>query len=124
MSSPQPPTTDDTVAPTTTWTGTSRRRHARVPLAVPVSLLLSTGAHRDTLSLEISREGLSVMAPRPVAPGTRCVVRLSLPGQEGELVLPARSIYSSYTGPSAFRIGLVFAGLDAAQQDAIARFTV
>lgn len=102
----------------------NRRSAARMPLRVTAVVELPGGVTRDAQMHDIGPGGLSLVAARPVSPGTRCTVRFELPLPSGAmaLALPARSVHSSYTGPSAFKIGMALGPLAAAQEAAILAF--
>ena len=67
------------------------------------------------MTIDVSLEGLSLSTESPIAPGSRCSVCFELPCRNGArpLQVDAKSIYSSYSGPGDFRIGMVFVDLDA-----------
>jgi hypothetical protein len=102
----------------------NRRSAVRMPLRVPASVALPGGVTREANTLDIGPAGISLLAGRPIAPGTRCTVRFELPLAAGPLILelPARSVHSSYTGPAAFKIGLAVGALSADQERAIIEF--
>jgi hypothetical protein len=102
----------------------NRRSAARMPLRVPATVELPGGVTRDAQMHDIGPGGLSIVASRPISPGTRCTVRfeLLLPGGARAMALQARSVHSSYTGPSAFKIGLAVGPIDADQEQAILAF--
>jgi hypothetical protein len=99
----------------------NRRTTVRAPLRCAAHIELSGGATREAALLDIGLQGLSLVTARPIAPGTRCILRFELPqGDAGQaMALPARVVHSSYTGPATFRIGLVFGTLEASQAAAI-----
>lgn len=76
---------------------------------------------REGTLQDMSLQGLSLFTTRPVEPGSRCVLHLVLPLPSGPraLALPAKSVYSSYTGPGAFRIGMLFMALLPEDQAAV-----
>ncbi|MDI1257793.1 PilZ domain-containing protein [Aquabacterium sp.] len=91
-------------------TASSRRIHARLAIRRPIGLIMSDGSVRSATTVDVSQVGLSMTTDKPVAPGSKCQVRLEW--QSGDalqsLELTAKSVYSSYTSPKNFRIGLVF----------------
>jgi hypothetical protein len=73
---------------------------------------------------DLSREGMSLLSPRPMPPGRHCSVSFTVPlaGGERSVTVPLKIVYSSYTGPEAFKVGAVFASLDADVAEAIRSF--
>ena len=102
----------------------SRRQHTRIAVRCPASIALANGGGRSGTTLDVSIEGLSLSTELPIAPGSRCTVRLELPCRSGArpLQVDAKSIYSSYSGPGDFRIGMVFVNLDAESESVIRDF--
>ncbi len=102
----------------------SRRRGARIAARYPVTVTMADGGDRTGTTLDLSTNGLSLCAAQPLAPGSRCTLRLELPCRNGpnRLRIDAKSIYSSYSGPGNFRIGMVFVGLDAETENTIRDF--
>lgn len=105
----------------------NRRVHPRKVLRTAATVLLPGAATpREVRTWDLGLDGMSVVSPRPIAPGTRCTIALQLPlpasPASQELSVPARALWCSLMGPEGFKVGLVFAPLDAATQDAIARF--
>lgn len=101
-----------------------RRIAARKALRVSVTLSFG-GAQASVQSRDLARDGLSVVAPRPIAPGTRCQVEFDLPlghGESRHVSATARVVYSSYVAPGEFRIGAVFTEVDAATAAALGEF--
>lgn len=90
----------------------------------PVTITLAAGTERCGTTLDLSAEGLSLFTEQPIAPGTRCTIHVVLPCRSGPrpLQTEARSVYSSYSGPGDFRIGLVFADFDAERDSVIRDF--
>lgn len=63
---------------------------------------------------DLGRDGMCLLAPRPIAPGTRCKIAFELPGGQTPLrvTATAKVVYSSYSAPGEFKIGAVFTALD------------
>jgi hypothetical protein len=103
----------------------NRRNALRMPLRVAAVVELAGGVMRDAGMLDIGPGGLSLHTARPISPGTRCMVRFELPLPSGPkaMALPARSVHSSYTGPSDFKIGMTIGPLQPEQAEAIELFT-
>ena len=73
---------------------------------------------------DIGRDGISVVAARPIAPGTRCLVEFDLPlgGSVHVIAVSAKVVYSSYAAAGEFKIGAVFIDLDEDVAKTLARF--
>jgi len=98
---------DQTQAP---GTGTSRRVDTRIAVRRAIVLVMADGSHRPGTTVDISLRGASLNTDKPIPPGSKCqllVERLS--GEGGQTVgIAAKTVYSSYSAPKVFRIGLVF----------------
>jgi hypothetical protein len=84
-------------------------------LRQPAVLIVSPGqVSRDVVVWDLGLDGMSVLSPKPVPPGSRCEVRFELP-QGGVPAMPVKAavktVYSSFVGRDGFRIGLVFTQL-------------
>lgn len=101
---------DSTESNTDTGTGASRRIHARVSIRRPVALLMADGSTRVGTTVDVSQLGLSLSTDKPIAPGSKCQVRFEwqAAGILESIELGAKAVYSSYTSPRNFRIGVVF----------------
>ena len=99
----------------------SRRRHDRINLSCPVRVQIKAGLEREGRVQDLSLQGLSLITARPIEPGSRCLLQfeLSLPGGARQVALAAKAVYSSYTGPGAFRIGMLFMALAPEDQAAV-----
>ena len=120
-SSAPPPASHDTDQDQVPPPASSRRRHDRLSLRCPGRLQLAGAPDREGTLQDLSLQGLSLFTARPVEPGSRCTLHLVLPLPSGprEVALPAKAVYSSYTGPAAFRIGLLFMALPPEAQAAV-----
>ncbi|RZL01317.1 MAG: PilZ domain-containing protein [Rubrivivax sp.] len=90
--------------------GSSRRIHARLALRRTISLLMADGSARVGTTVDVSQLGLSLSTDKPIAPGSKCQVRFEWQsgGAPESIELGAKAVYSSYTSPRDFRIGVVF----------------
>ncbi|MBC7702184.1 PilZ domain-containing protein [Aquabacterium sp.] len=88
----------------------SRRIHARLAIRRPIGLVMADGSVRSATTVDVSQVGLSMTTDKPIAPGSKCQVRLEWHsgGALQSVALAAKSVYSSYTSPKNFRIGLLF----------------
>ena len=91
----------------------NRRAFARTAIRQPATLVhgeMTVGVQ----TLDVGPGGVSFLAPRPIAPGTRCTVSFELPFADGPVEVSAslKVVYSSYLAPEQFKIGSVFTVLD------------
>lgn len=75
------------------------------------------GNERRGTTMDLSAEGLSLSTDRPIAPGSRCTLFLRPTPEDVWLKLEVKAVYSSYTAPGDFRIGVVFLPQDAEGRD-------
>jgi hypothetical protein len=102
-----------------------RRAARRVGLKGAASVLLPGNVERDVQMADLGEDGLSVMAAKPISPGSRCTVSFDLPftSQPSTRVsVAAKAVYSSYTGADGFKVGMQFTALDAATVQLLADF--
>jgi PilZ domain. len=79
---------------------------------------------KDVQTWDLGRDGMCLLAARPIAPGTRCKVAFDIP-LGGELVAVSATlkiVYSSYSAAGEFKIGAVFLDLDEAVATTLGRF--
>lgn len=79
---------------------------------------------KDVQTWDLGRDGMCLLAARPIAPGTRCKVSFDIP-LGGELVAvraTVKVVYSSYSAAGEFKIGAVFLDLDEAVATTLGRF--
>jgi hypothetical protein len=88
----------------------ARRRGVRQPATLT---LLPSNASRSVTLWDLGLDGLSVLSPRPVPPGSRCELQfdLAVDGQSTPIHATGKTVYSSYVGAEGFRVGLVFTQL-------------
>ena len=93
----------------------NRRAGRRRVLRQPGTLTLQPGqqAPRPVIVWDLGLDGMSVLSPRPVPPGSRCELRFDvvMGGQSTPVQAAAKTVYSSYVGTEGFRIGVVFTQL-------------
>jgi hypothetical protein len=101
---------DSTASVGDAGSGSSRRIHARVAIRRSVSLTMADGSTRVGTTVDVSQLGLSLSTDKPISPGSRCQVRFEWQahGATETIELGAKAVYSSYTSPRNFRIGVVF----------------
>ena len=101
----------------------NRRTDPRQAVRVPATLV-----YRDAVwqvqTLDLGRNGICFVAPRPFEPGRRCTVTLDVPLGAGSVTvtLSLKTIYSSYAATDAFKIGARFVELDSQAADILGRF--
>jgi hypothetical protein len=81
-------------------------------------------ATREVRTWDLGRDGMCLLSPRPIAPGTRCNVTFDVPLAAGPMSLTAglKVVYSSYSASGEFKIGAVFTDLDEGVALILARF--
>jgi hypothetical protein len=102
----------------------NRRVSARKVLRRPATVKLPGGAERAVRTWDLGLDGMSLVSPKPIPPGTRCSVVLELP--EGDawrpLEVPVKTVYCSLMGAEGVKIGLVFGPLDAETERVLRQF--
>jgi len=101
----------------------NRRVSARKVLRRPATVKLPGGGERLVRTWDVGVDGLSLVAPKPIPPGTRCTVVLELPdGDEWRRVeVPVKTVYCSLIDEGV-KIGLVFGPLEADTQRLVQQF--
>jgi hypothetical protein len=87
----------------------NRRAAPRKALRQPATAVYGD-ASRDVRTWDLGRDGMCLLSPRPIAPGTRCKLTFDVP-LDGELIhvtASAKVVYSSYSAAGEFKIGAVF----------------
>lgn len=98
----------------------NRRHYARKVLRAAASVQLPSGP-RDVRTWDVGIDGMSLVSPKPIAPGTRCTVRFDLPGS-GPVSVTAKTVYCSLIGAEGFKVGLVFITPDTETENAFRAF--
>jgi len=64
--------------------------------------------------VDLGVDGVSILSPRPISPGTRCVVMFEIPanGASTPVTLEAKSLHSALTGNGVFKVGMCFRDID------------
>lgn len=101
----------------------NRRSFQRKALRQPATIV-HAGQPLQVRTWDLSLEGMSLVSPRPVPPGRHCSVSFFVPRAGGDLsvTVPLKIVYSSYTGPEAFKVGAVFDSPDADVAEVIRSF--
>ena len=102
----------------------NRRASPRVAIRLPATVTIGD-LRKDVQTWDLARDGMCLIASRPITPGTRCRIAFELPvGSELVAVTAtAKIVYSSYSAAGEFRIGAVFLALDDAGASAIGALT-
>ena len=104
--------------------GNNRRIHPRKVLRAAVTVTVPGQAPREGRTWDLGIDGMSIMSPRPIPPGTRCEVSFELP--VGGKVLPVTAavkvLYCSFSGPDGFKVGTAFGELDDESRGAVNGF--
>ena len=101
----------------------NRRVVPRKALRQTATLVLGD-ATREVQTWDLGRDGMCLLSPRPIAPGTRCKVTFDVPLATGPMSLTAglKVVYSSYSASGEFKIGAVFTDLDEGVADVLGKF--
>jgi hypothetical protein len=75
-------------------------------------------------TLDVGQGGMCLMAGRPIGPGTRCTVALTVPFGDGAAPVSAslKVVYSSYLATGQFKIGTIFTELGDDAARVLARY--
>jgi hypothetical protein len=62
---------------------------------------------------DLGTDGLCLLTPKPIAPGSRIDVSFEVPlqGETCAVTVSVKVVFSSYSGPEGFKIGAVFTDL-------------
>lgn len=101
----------------------NRRTDLRKAVCVSATLVCRDAVWQ-VQTVDLGRNGICVLAPRPFEPGSHCTVTLDVPlgGGPATVTLSLKTIYSSYAATDAFKIGGRFVALDDAHADILGRF--
>jgi hypothetical protein len=105
--------------------GTNRRMHPRKVLRTPATVVLPGQPPRDSRTWDLGVDGMSLMSPKPIPPGTKCEVSFELPvgGKPSRVTASVKVLYCSFTGEEGFKVGTAFGDLDDESRDAVNEFT-
>ncbi|MEO5845812.1 MAG: PilZ domain-containing protein [Caldimonas sp.] len=81
-------------------------------------------ASRVVQTWDLGRDGMCLLAPRPIAPGTRCSITFEVPlgAERVGITAAAKVVYSSYSAAGEFKIGAMFTDLDEGAALVLGRF--
>ncbi len=80
-----------------------RRRSFRVPVQLPVKLRVENGAEMEGILLDLSEDGLDVLAAQPLCPGATISARFILPDETTEIDLRGEVAWANPNGESGVR---------------------
>ncbi|MGH9539305.1 MAG: PilZ domain-containing protein [Terriglobales bacterium] len=80
-----------------------RRRSFRVPVQLPVRLRVENGAEMEGILLDLSEDGLDVLAAQPLCPAARISARFILPNDGAEIDLKGEVAWANPNGESGVR---------------------
>jgi hypothetical protein len=104
--------------------GSNRRMHPRKVLRRPCTVVLAGQPPRDVSTWDLGLDGMCLLTPRPIPPGTRCEVSFEVPvGDHSTSVkAPVKVLYCSFSGPDGFKVGTAFGDLDEESLDVVKEF--
>jgi hypothetical protein len=105
--------------------GSNRRIHPRKVLRAPATLIVPGQPPREGKTWDLGADGMSLLSPKPIPPGTRCEVSFDVPvaGTQRHVVAPVKVLYCSFSGPDGFKVGTAFGALDDESRHAVDEFT-
>jgi CheY-like chemotaxis protein len=80
-----------------------RRRSFRVPIQVPVQLRVQNGPEMEGILLDLSEDGLDVLAAQPLCPSATISAHFALPDQNAPLQLQGEVAWANPNGQSGVR---------------------
>jgi len=80
-----------------------RRRSFRVPVQVPVQVQVEASSEMEGILLDLSEDGMDVLAAQPLCPSARITCRFVLPDAFGELVVTGEIAWANPNGQSGVR---------------------
>jgi len=80
-----------------------RRRSFRVPVQLPVRLRVDNGVEMEGILLDLSEDGLDVLAAQPLCPSAIITARFSLPDQDEDIDIRGEVAWANPNGESGVR---------------------
>ena len=80
-----------------------RRTSFRVPVQLPVKLRVENGTEMEGILLDLSEDGLDVLASQPLCPAAKVNARFTLPDQEAEIDVRGEVAWANPNGESGVR---------------------
>jgi len=81
-----------------------RRRSLRVPLQVPVQIKMGDGPEVEAILLDLSEEGMDILAAQPLSSSVPINARFSLPGSKSELEAHGEVAWTNPNGQAGVRL--------------------
>jgi len=80
-----------------------RRTSFRVPVQLPVKLHVDNGPEMEAILLDLSEDGLDVLAAQPLCPAAKISARFTLPDQTVEIEVRGEVAWANPNGESGVR---------------------
>ncbi len=80
-----------------------RRRSFRVPVQVPIQLQVENGPQLEGILLDLSEDGMDVLAAQPLCPGATIGARFNLPDSNTEIQASGQIAWASPNGQAGVR---------------------
>lgn len=80
-----------------------RRRSFRVPLQIPLQFMVENGPELEGILLDLSEEGMDLLAPQPICPTTEIAARFSLPQASAPVEVRGVVAWANPNGQSGVR---------------------
>jgi len=80
-----------------------RRRSFRVPVQVPIQLQIQDGAPLEGILLDLSEDGMDMLAAQPLAPGSTVSAKFNLPDNNTEIQVNGEIAWASPNGQAGVR---------------------
>ena len=80
-----------------------RRTSFRVPVQLPVKLRVENGTEMEGILLDLSEDGLDVLASQPLCPAAKVNARFNLPDQQTEIDVRGEVAWANPNGESGVR---------------------
>jgi len=80
-----------------------RRRSFRVPVQLEIKVKVENGTEMEGILLDLSEDGLDVLAAQPLCPGARISARFTLPEQNSEIEVQGEIAWANPNGESGVR---------------------
>jgi hypothetical protein len=79
-----------------------------------VAWIVQGDAETQVRTWDLGTDGLCLLTPKPIAPGSRIEVSFEVPlqGEPHAVTVTVKVVFSSYSGPEGFKIGTVFTHLN------------
>src|SRR5262249_29196071 len=80
-----------------------RRRSFRVPVQVPIQVQVDNGPQLEGILLDLSEDGMDVLAAQPLCPGATIGARFLLPDSNNEIPVCGQVAWASPNGQAGVR---------------------